>query len=223
MSSKYRMQKADSNIRAAVMFIGSLIIAAGIFCRAGVLTQSYAQDTQATIGTSSSSIKTGNSSFNYLSCDKNQNKEVITENLDTPEAIGPAPAVMGMLTSLAVPAPGPSLNADVIFNLINDYRTGLGLPKFEKEDKLCQLAQVRAPEGISEVFVSGKIHSGLYNRNIPFWITENMKYGTSEVEVFNWWLHSYIHKKAIESSHKYSCGACSGNLCVQEFTNYQPK
>ncbi len=217
------MQKADSCIRTAVITGFSVITAVLIFCRAGVVSRSYAQDTQATNGTSSSTIKTGNSSFNYVSCDKNQNKEVKTEDLDTAEAIGPGKSIMALFTSYTPPTNTPSLNADLIFNMINDHRVALGLPKVEKEDKLCQLAQMRAPEGIAEVFKTGAIHSGLYNRNIPFWITENMKYGTSELEAFTWWLNSYIHRKAIEGNYKYSCGACSGNLCVQEFTNYQPK
>lgn len=116
-----------------------------------------------------------------------------------------------------------SLDAEKIFEMINAHRAGLGLPAFQKEDKLCALAQERGPELYDEIFVNSNIHGGFYARNIPYWITENMKYGDSEDSVFSWWLSSSIHRKAIESDFIYSCGTCYGKSCVQLFTSYQPK
>jgi len=123
----------------------------------------------------------------------------------------------------ASPEKPSSLDANLIFNMINQHRANLGLAAFEKEEKLCAMAQERGPELYDEIFTNGNIHGGFYKRNFPWWITENMKYGESEESVFNWWLSSPIHRKAIESDFIYSCGECYGNSCVQLFTSYTPK
>jgi len=117
----------------------------------------------------------------------------------------------------------PSLNPDTIFEMINNHRASLNLPPFQKDDRLCALAKERGPELYDEIFVTHNIHGGFYSRNLPYWITENMKYGDSETSVFNWWLGSSIHRKAIEGNFTYSCGECYGNSCAQLFTSYQQK
>jgi uncharacterized protein YkwD len=122
-----------------------------------------------------------------------------------------------------IPTPKNSLNADLLFVLINIHRKSKSLPSFEKDDQLCRLADARAPELYDEIFVTGKIHQGLYDRNLPYWITENMAHYDSEEEILKWWLGSTIHRNAIEGNAKYSCGTCSGNSCAQLFTNYTPK
>lgn len=116
-----------------------------------------------------------------------------------------------------------SLDAEKIMRMIQDHRASLGLPAYETDEQLCRLAADRGPELYDEIFKTGDIHGGLYRRNIPFWITENMKYGESEASVFAWWLSSPIHRKAIEGSFRYSCGVCWGNSCAQLFTSYVPK
>ncbi len=117
----------------------------------------------------------------------------------------------------------PSLNSDTLLDMINAHRASLGLPAYQKEEKLCSLAKERGPELYDEIFTSGNIHGGLYNRNLPYWITENMKYGPDENDVFTWWMNSAIHKKAIEGNFLYSCGECYGNSCAQLFTSYVAK
>lgn len=158
----------------------------------------------------------------------------------TPTLILPTPTVIPTLipteiiqpTPTALPAtPIPTvitnatqsgLNADVLFSMVNNYRSEKGLPPFQKDERTCQLAESRAPEVAAEV-ASGNMHQGLRDRNLPYWNTENIISMRNEQEAFNWWLNDYIHKKAIESSNTYSCVACSGYNCAEEFTNYQPK
>ncbi len=128
----------------------------------------------------------------------------------------------------AVQQPAPQtianpLNADVIFNLVNQLREQAGLPAFEKEPKLCELAQARGPELYGEIFVTRSMHSGLYNRNLPYWVVENIIYSNSEQQAVNWWLGSPIHRASIYKNYKYSCTACVGNSCSELFTNYEPK
>ncbi len=122
------------------------------------------------------------------------------------------------------PASGPNLDANLIFDLINAHRASIGKPVFQTDAALCQLAQVRSTELQGELFEGkGALHSGLYNRNLPYWVTENAKYGSNEAGTVRWWLNSPIHRSAIEGDHVYSCGACNGTKCSQLFTSYTPK
>ncbi|HSX40864.1 MAG TPA: hypothetical protein VLF68_04625 [Candidatus Saccharimonadales bacterium] len=113
-------------------------------------------------------------------------------------------------------------DADALFALANEHRKSLNLPLFQKDDRVCSLANARAPEIAGEM-ANGTLHSGMYGRNLPYWNTENaIAYGNVQTD-FNWWLSDYIHKKALEEDFTYSCTACSGIYCVEEFTSFQPK
>lgn len=122
-----------------------------------------------------------------------------------------------------IPAEGRPVDADIIFRLINQHRSEIGKPAFQKDEALCQLAKTRSFELHDELFVNGNLHSGLYNRNLPYWITEDAKWGSNEAGTVAWWLHSPIHRQAIEGDYAYSCGACMGSQCSQLFTSYIPK
>ena len=122
-----------------------------------------------------------------------------------------------------VPAESANLNSDIILDMINAHRTKIGLTPFQKDEALCKLAATRSQELHEELFVNGNLHSGLYNRNLPYWITENAKWGSNEAGTVQWWLHSPIHRRAIEGDYVYSCGACNGTQCSQLFTSYTPK
>lgn len=123
-----------------------------------------------------------------------------------------------------VQATGPNLNPELVFQLINAHRVDIGKPAFVKDEALCSLASTRSSELYGELFEGkGYLHSGLYNRNLPYWITENAKWGSNEAGTVQWWLHSPIHRSAIEGDYMYSCGACQGSMCSQLFTSYTPK
>ncbi|HLL60706.1 MAG TPA: hypothetical protein VK338_03235 [Candidatus Nitrosocosmicus sp.] len=115
-----------------------------------------------------------------------------------------------------------SASADRIFELINAHRASISLPAFEKEERLCQLAVSRGPELAAEA-ANGNYHAGLYARNLPYWITENMAFYQTVEQNMNFWLNSSIHRAAIQGNYRYSCGYCEGNICIQLFTNYTPK
>jgi len=133
-----------------------------------------------------------------------------------------APVVQAPADNLSATQP-TNLNSDLILELINAHRATIGKPAFLKDAALCQLATTRSTELYSELFVKGGLHSGLYNRNLPYWVTENAKYGSNEAGTVLWWLNSPIHRSAIEGDHVYSCGACQGTQCSQLFTSYTPK
>jgi uncharacterized protein YkwD len=124
-------------------------------------------------------------------------------------------------TPTAQSNPG-GLNADDLFSMVNTYRASQGLPAFQQDAKTCSLAQERAPAIAGEV-ASGNMHAGLIAMNLPYWNTENIISMNSDQAAFNWWINDPIHHAAIVSSATYSCVACSGNSCAEEFTSYQPK
>ena len=114
------------------------------------------------------------------------------------------------------------LNANDLFSMVNAYRASQGLPSFQQDAKTCSLAQERAPAIAGEV-ASGNMHAGLIAMNLPYWNTENIISMNSDQAAFNWWINDPIHHAAIVSSATYSCVACSGNSCAEEFTSYEPK
>lgn len=113
-----------------------------------------------------------------------------------------------------------SLDSNAVFFMINAFREKLGLPKFEKDERLCTIASERAEEIPNEV-ATGKIHAGFYARNLPYFAIENAKYGGNEKEVVGWWLHSPIHKSTIVGNMKYSCVACTDTSCSEIFSSFE--
>jgi len=143
----------------------------------------------------------------------------------------PTPELSPMSTGIVIKSAGSSaqfsqsngsLNADVIFSMINTDRNQAGLPSFKQDPNLCELASQRATEIISELW-NGTLHSGLYNRNLSYWVTENAIFMPTEESAVNWWLHSPIHREAIYSTHIYSCVKCTGDSCSELFTDFQLK
>lgn len=126
----------------------------------------------------------------------------------------------------SIPSPFPSTiqesNSEVLFQMVNDHRAKLGLPAFEKDEKLCKIAQERAPQVNTEL-ASGTLHKGFEALNLPYWATENIAAYSNIEENLKFWLSDYIHKKAIESSNKYSCISCAGSSCSQIFTSFIEK
>jgi uncharacterized protein YkwD len=138
----------------------------------------------------------------------------------TPTIIASSPAqsqTTGSNTST-----GGGLNADILFNMSNTYRAGLGLPAFQKDERVCSLAAARAPEIGAEI-AGGYMHAGKDSHGFPYWFTENIITMRTEAEAFNWWINDYIHRVQIVANNTHSCVACSGNACAQEFTSFQPK
>jgi uncharacterized protein YkwD len=124
--------------------------------------------------------------------------------------------------TIFMPSDG-GMDPEKLFAMANNHRAALGLAALAKDERTCSLAAARAPEIAGEM-AAGTLHSGMYNRNLGYWNTENAIAMGPEEAAFGWWLSDYIHRKAIENpSHTVSCVACSGVYCVQEFTSYVPK
>lgn len=134
-----------------------------------------------------------------------------------------------------VPSIGPSeipqpvqatkggLRAEVLFAMVNDHRARIGLPPFQQDGDLSQIAQSRTPELQGEMYNGGGMHAGFYNRQLPYRATENMISQQTEAEALNWWLNSSVHRKAIEGDYTHASVACEGKNCAMIFTSFQPK
>lgn len=164
--------------------------------------------------------------------DKEDSKEKNTtqkeDKKETPTTASPSP------TPSATPSPSPSSspssspiasgnsNSEAMFQMANEYRAKLGLKAFEKDERICKIAQSRAPQVNSEL-QSGTLHKGFKDLNLPYWATENIAAYSTIQDNFKFWISDYIHKKALESENKYSCVACSGASCSQIFTSFTAK
>jgi uncharacterized protein YkwD len=123
------------------------------------------------------------------------------------------------------PSPSPvstSSNADLLFQMTNDYRAKMGKPAFEKEERLCKIAEQRAPD-VKPELASGTLHKGFKELNLPYWATENIAAYQTMEENFKFLSTDFIHRKAIESDAKYSCTACVGTSCSQIFSSFLSK
>lgn len=120
------------------------------------------------------------------------------------------------------PAQG-GLSADELFAMVNAHRAAKGLPPFQQDPNLAQVAQSRAPELQGEIYGGGGMHAGFYSRNLPYRATENMISQNTEQEALNWWLNSPVHRSAIEGSYSNASVACDGKNCAMIFTNFAPK
>lgn len=118
--------------------------------------------------------------------------------------------------------PQSSSNAQILFDLTNEHRSKIGKPAFEKEERLCKIAENRAPMVKAELS-NGTLHKGFKDLNLPYWATENLAAYQTMAENFRFLVTDYIHRVAIESDAKYSCTACSGTSCSQIFSSFVPK
>lgn len=152
----------------------------------------------------------------------------------TPIRSGATPTPTTIVSEIKISTPSPTFivsetqvassgnNSDVILDLVNAHRASIGKTAFQKDEALCSLAQTRSTL-INGEMARGALHSGLYNMNLPYWITENAKIGGDENETVRWWLNSSIHRRAIQGDYTNACVGCTGNSCTTLFTSYTPK
>lgn len=113
-----------------------------------------------------------------------------------------------------------SLNAETVFNLVNQRRNQSGLPDLVKDRALCTIARERAPQLHEEIMVTGRMHEGFYSRKLPFAAVENIIYMNTEYSAVEWWMNSPIHRASIMGSYTHTCVACWGNSCTQIFAAF---
>ena len=120
------------------------------------------------------------------------------------------------------PIPTPTnLNANKLFQLVNDWRVQNGYRPFIKSDSLCKIATVRLSE-IEKDFSHDGFSAKRFFPNAPTGMSgENLaeKYQT-EKTTLNAWLNSPEHLANLKYPYKYSCIETSGTYAVQEFATF---
>lgn len=136
--------------------------------------------------------------------------------------VSPAEKTEVQGVSAEAPADG-GLHAEVIFAMVNAHRVQMGLVPFQNDATIAQIAQSRTPELQGEMYGGGTMHAGFYNRHLPYWATENIISQQTEADAVNWWLHSPVHRSALEGNYTNASVACAGKNCSMIFTSFTPK
>lgn len=162
--------------------------------------------------------------YSYSVAKASPTPEVSNQNI-TPTPTVSVQSAVAYNVEAAEPVVTGGLNPEVIFTMVNQIRTNAGLAPFEKDDRLCAIANERAPELYNEIYVNGNMHAGLARRqpSIPYWVTENMISQQTEQQAVNWWMNSPVHRSAILGNYSHGCVSCSGNNCAMLFTSFIPK
>ncbi len=149
-----------------------------------------------------------------------QSEDDDTDATDTTQSSETTPETSDDTTS--EPAPGPAVSAGEsaeLFGRINAYRVDHGLPAFQTTDRLCSMANTRAPEIPGEV-ATGTIHAGFTSRGWGYPDVENAVGMGSVNANFAWWTNSGLHRGSIlNPEFTYSCLACVNGNCVQIFSS----
>lgn len=125
------------------------------------------------------------------------------------------------VTPYVTPTP-VELNADKLWNLVNEHRQKLGLKPFIKDQRLCDIAKKRVLE-VPKDEADGIPHEGFiknYHQG-PYSLSENVNvHYTTEEDSLNGWIHSPPHRKALEGSWIYSCIATNNDIAVEIFSSF---
>lgn len=107
-----------------------------------------------------------------------------------------------------------NLNADKIWNLVNNWEKSQGFQPYVKNDKLCQFAENALPN--INAWTKAKYDKPEFSYFNYSW---NTSYGNSEEAVLNNWVSNTATLKNLKDYYYYSCIKCKANFCVQLFMN----
>lgn len=123
----------------------------------------------------------------------------------------------------AVPTVKPTkLSDEKLWNLIQKWRADNNLPEYIKDERLCTIAKLRAPEQEGELANAPHLNFRNRVREVvgEIRVSENATQGGTEQYALNSWLSSPPHKKALLADWKYSCVATHHSYAVQIFSNF---
>lgn len=112
-----------------------------------------------------------------------------------------------------------SVDEEILFNLVNEWRVNNNLKPLLVSEPLCDFASIRVEE-IKKDFSHDKAF--VHRKNTGINVGENLSApftNPNEQKLLNAWLNSPTHKDNIADDHYiYSCLKCSENYCVQIFS-----
>lgn len=120
--------------------------------------------------------------------------------------------------SSSTPPPKIELDSNILFQLVNNWRTQKGYRVYVQDDRLCKIALDRADDILPDD------HKGLYEKygSYPYVISENTTYGYStEQAALDGWLGSSGHLENLEKLYSASCIKCYKLSCVEIFSSFK--
>lgn len=112
------------------------------------------------------------------------------------------------------------ISEDELWTEVNNWRKLRNYKTYQRDEQLCEYAEVRASEIKTEfnhdIFIERF-------KNHPFEISENMVDSTIDNDVHTAmysWLKSTDHREALERNYTHSCIKCNDGYCVQLFSSY---
>ncbi len=115
-----------------------------------------------------------------------------------------------------------NLDEDVLWSVVNEWRSNQGLKKYIKNDLLCDIANERL-KTIEEDFSHDKWKETFerFSKNRLSYGGENLaNVSDGEESTLNSWLQSPSHYKNLRYDFKYSCIETDGTYAVQIFGNF---
>lgn len=136
---------------------------------------------------------------------------LITQPKVVPLAITVSP------TAEPTPTKEPSINADKLLEVVNEWRVSENRQPFVKDERLCAIAQDRV---LNDPPMDN--HAGLYKKysNLPYAVGENLGKTFPEEVMLSHWLFSPGHAAALRKPWTYTCIACNGIYCSQIFSSF---
>lgn len=110
-----------------------------------------------------------------------------------------------------------------LWSSIQDFRKSENLKPFIKDQRFCKFAEDRARQQVKLGILDE--HKGLESdpRYRSLQVAENCVQVPYIEYTLKEWLSSIPHRNMLLSNHKYSCLACVKDICVQHFSNLEPK
>lgn len=130
------------------------------------------------------------------------------------------PVISKPISPIIIPSPTPLIfSEEKLWSLVNEWKINQGSNPYIKDQRLCNLANVR----LEEIRLKNN-HDGFWNHTNDFphkELAENLSSDyIFEDKALIGWLNSPPHRKTLEHDYKYSCLKCLGDRCVQLFANF---
>lgn len=111
------------------------------------------------------------------------------------------------------------LDSNKLWSLVNEHRIKLGLKPFIKDQRLCEIANIRSID-IQKDYSHDQFIPRLPKDSLNQIYSENIVSAINEDLALKGWLVSTPHRKAIDGNWTYSCIATNGSFAVQIFSSF---
>lgn len=126
-----------------------------------------------------------------------------------------------IVEEIKLPSPTPvqrSIDADKLFQLVNDWRIENGYQPYKKSDFICNVASVRLGDTLT-TFSHDGFSADRFCKECT--LGENLAKGfSSEQAILGAWLKSPIHHKELTLPYTYSCIKTSKDYVVENFSYF---